>query len=88
MAILDRRVQVLFDPAIYAALEVEAAAERVSVAALIRESVNDRLNRRKVGKQEALERLFARADSHPDAGPIDWESEKRSFERETTSDLP
>lgn len=88
MVALDRRVQVLFDPSVYEALEVEAAAERVSVAALIRESVNDRLSRRKVGKLEALERLFERADSSPNGSPIDWESEKKSFESESTPDLP
>lgn len=88
MARLERRVQVLFDPAQYAALEQEAAAERQSVAAVIREAVDERLNRRRQTKQEALARLFARADEHPDPRPIDWEEEKESFERDFLRDLP
>ncbi|MCY7411533.1 MAG: ribbon-helix-helix protein, CopG family [Salinibacterium sp.] len=46
MAILERRVQVLFDPAQYAALEAEAAAQRQSVASVIREAVDERLRAR------------------------------------------
>ena len=87
MATLERRVQVLFDPAVYAALEAEAEIERQSVAAIIRDAVDARLRTRKTSKQEALERLFASGDKHP-SGPIDWESEKDSFEREYLQDLP
>ncbi len=88
MATLDRRVQVLFDPAMYAALEQEAEKERQSVGALIREAVNDRLSQRRSSKHEALDRLLSRADQLPDAGAIDWSSEKDSFEREQLRDLP
>lgn len=88
MATLDRRVQVLFDPARYAALEAEAAAERQSVAAVIREAVDERLARNNASRREALERLFARADEQPDSGPIDWAEEKESFEREYLRELP
>jgi predicted RNA-binding Zn ribbon-like protein len=81
MATLDRRVQVLFDPAQYAALEAEAVAQRQSVAAIIREAVDDKLRTRRSGQQEALARLFARADARPAGGPIDWEAEKNAFEQ-------
>ena len=86
MATRDRRVQVLFDPARYAALEAEATAERQSVAALIREAVDERVSRNKKSRREAPERLL----SHPDetGPPIDWEEEKESFEREYLKDLP
>lgn len=86
MATLERRVQVLFDPAVYAALEEEAESQRQSVAALIREAVNDRLERRRISRRDALERLLASADS--DGPPIDWDAEKESFERGYLRDLP
>ena len=82
MATLERRVQVLFDPAQYAALEAEAAAQHQSVAAVIREAVEERLNRRRSTAQEALARLWASADAHPTPGPIDWEAEKDALERD------
>lgn len=88
MATLARRVQVLFDPAQYAALEAEASAERQSVAAIIREAVDDRLRARRSTQQEALQRLFARADANPTAGPIDWDKEKDGFERDILRDIP
>lgn len=81
MATLDRRVQVLFDPAQYAALEREASATNKSVGAIVREAVSDRLRASTTDKQAALARLLARADSLPSAGPIDWEAEKDAFER-------
>lgn len=86
MATLERRVQVLFDPAMYAALEEEAEAQRQSVAAVIREAVNERLNRRRLSRLEALEGLLAAADT--DGPPIDWDAEKESFERNYLRDLP
>lgn len=88
MATLERRVQVLFDPAQYAALEAEAVAQRQSVAAVIREAVDEKLRTRRSTQQEALARLFASADTDPSLGPINWEAEKDSFEREYLRDLP
>jgi hypothetical protein len=86
MAVLDRRVQILLDPAQYAALEHEAAVQKQSVASLIREAVDERLKRSKQTKLDALERLFASADV---AGPpIVWEEVKESFERDYLRDLP
>ncbi len=81
MATLDRRVQVLFDPAQYAALEHEASLRNQSVAAVIREAVAERLRQPRATATEALARLFASADAHPTPGPIDWEAEKDEFER-------
>lgn len=88
MATLERRVQVLFDPSQYAALEAEAAERHQSVGSLIREAVDERLRTRRTSQQEALARLFARADAHPTPGPIDWEEEKDLMEREYLRDLP
>jgi len=88
MATLDRRVQVLFDPAQYAALEAEAAAQRQSVAAVIREAVGARLRARKTTQSEALDRLFASADTDSSLGPIEWEAEKDAFERDALLDIP
>lgn len=88
MATLQRRVQVLFDPAQYAALKAEAAATKQSVASVVREAVTERLRRSQRTKQEPLTRLFARADAHPGEGQIDWEGEKESFERERLNDRP
>ena len=79
-------MQVLFDPARYAALEELAAAERLSVGALIREAVDERLNRVSANRREALARLLASAEAHP-SGPIDWEVEKEQFERELPDDV-
>ena len=86
MSTLDRRVQVLFDPVQYAALEHEASLRNQSVAAVIREAVAERLREPKTSATEALERLFASGDAHPTPGPIDWEAEKDSFEREFPTD--
>lgn len=88
MPTLERRVQVLFDPAQYAALEREAAAERQSVASVIREAVDERLNRRRSDKHAALERMFARADERPESVPVNWADERASFERDSLRDLP
>lgn len=82
MSTLDRRVQVLFDPAQYAALEHEASKHNQSVAAVIREAVAERLRKPRASATEALAKLYASADAHPTPGPIDWEAEKDAFERE------
>jgi hypothetical protein len=88
MATLQRRVQILFDPIQYAALEEEAAATKQSVAAIVREAVADRLGRRKRSKREAFERLASRSEAASVPAPIDWESEKDEFERSSLADIP
>ncbi|GAB2527423.1 ribbon-helix-helix protein, CopG family [Paramicrobacterium agarici] len=78
MATLEKRVQVLFDPEQYARLEAEARAERMSVGALIREAVDDRLDRKRSDARAALEELFARADENPmpAMSAEEWEEHK------------
>ncbi|WP_168197049.1 ribbon-helix-helix protein, CopG family [Agromyces laixinhei] len=88
MATLDRRVQVLFEPEQYAALEAEAAAAHMSVGALIREAVDERLARRRRDARAALDALWARADEQPARGPIDWAAEKESMERPFLREIP
>ena len=80
MATLERRVQVLFDPAQYAALEREAAAQKQSVASIIRESVDARLRRRKLSRREAVAQLLASAEAHRGEEPVDWEREKNALD--------
>lgn len=88
MATLDRRVQILFDPAQYASLQTEAAEQKQSVAAIVREAVDERLRTRKASRQDALDRLFASGDANPSKGVIDWEAEKDALERDHLRNLP
>ena len=85
---LQRRVQILFDPVQYAALEEEAAALKQSVASIIREAVADRLDRRKRSKRDSFERLLSRSMAADVPAPIDWEKEKDEFERGALADIP
>jgi hypothetical protein len=88
MATLQRRVQILFDPAQYAALEEEAAANKQSVASIVREAVADRLDRRKRSKREAFERLLSRSAAAGVPAPKNWEKEKDEFERTSLAEIP
>jgi hypothetical protein len=81
MAVLDRRVPVLFDPERYAALERLAREERKSVGAVIRDAVDERLDRKKVTRGAAWRRLLERADARPSVPVGDWEAVKDDFER-------
>jgi hypothetical protein len=87
MATLQRRVQILFDPAQYAALEAEAAAQRQSVAALIREAVDERLRRTRQSKQAAWAALLARAEADPVPAPENWDEFKDELERDAVREL-
>ena len=87
MATLQRRVQILFDPAQYAALEAEAAAQRQSVAALIREAVDERLRRTRQSKQASWAALLARAEADPVPAPENWDDFKDELERDAVRDL-
>lgn len=75
MATLERRVQVLFDEELYERLLAEATAERMSVGAYIRLSVEGQLDRRRSEALAALKRLWASADANPQPDE-DWESIK------------
>jgi hypothetical protein len=83
MSTLERRVQVLFDPAEYDQLEALAQHERRSVGAIIRESVRRTLSTPTATRQAALARLFARAETTPRQPVGDWNQVKASFERES-----
>ena len=85
--VLQRRVQVLFDPDQYAALEAEAAAKRMSVGALVREAVNDRLRRSVVDKRAAWAALMARAEADPVAVPENWDDFKDEIDRDILREL-
>ena len=87
MATLQRRVQILFDPGQYAALEAEAAAQRQSVAALIREAVDERLRRTRQSKQAAWAALLARAEADPVPAPENWDDFKDELERDAVREL-
>lgn len=78
MATLEKRVQVLFDPAQYERIAAEARSLRVSVGALIRETMDERLARRRADAQAALQQLWERADANPGPSysPEQWETEK------------
>lgn len=87
MATLQRRVQVLFDPDQYAALEAAATAERMSVGALVREAVSDRLRRRVVDKRAAWTALMARAEADPVPVPANWDDFKDEIDRDILREL-
>lgn len=78
MATLEKRVQVLFSAEQYSRLEVEAAAQRMSVGAYIREAVDNHLDRKRADARAALERLFERADRNPIPAPTpeEWDRMK------------
>jgi hypothetical protein len=87
MATLEKRVQVLFEEEMYIDLQAEAAARRMSVGAFIREAVEERLERRRMTAEEALEKFFASGDRHP-SGPINWEEEKDLMDEEILRRAP
>ena len=82
MSVLNRRVQVLFDPGEYALLEAEARRRHRSVGALVRESVRHGLSQHADEKRATLARLLERADSSPGSPVGDWKEVKDGFERE------
>ncbi|MDR0593965.1 MAG: hypothetical protein LBG60_12055 [Bifidobacteriaceae bacterium] len=85
MAVLERRVQVLFDPDRYRLLETMAKRTGSSVGALVRNAVDAMVEARladdRSARLAALERLWASGDAAPHPAPTDWEAVKDSFER-------
>jgi len=79
MPTLQRRVQVLFDPDKYSALESLARSQKRSVGSVVREAVDDRLQRLTKDRMAAFERLLASARSE-EGVEEDWETIKASFE--------
>src|SRR5664279_1780022 len=86
MSVLDRRVQILLDPAQYAQLEREAARTGQSVAAVIRESISDRLTSGLASRSAAAERLLSSADPGDPPGE-DWTEVKAAMEQELIGKL-
>jgi hypothetical protein len=76
MATLERRVQVLFDPAQYEKLERLASEEGTSVAAIVREAVGQRLSARRPDRRAALDRLVARNAATPAMTLDEWRRAK------------
>lgn len=79
MSVLDRRVQLLLDPAQYERLEHEALRTGQSVAAVIRSAVADRLASSDAPKAAAARRLIESADSGQPGE--DWADAKAAIEQ-------
>ncbi len=78
---MERRVQLLLDPAQYAQVEVIAEREGKSVSAVIREAIGQRLTRNGDLRAVAAARLLSSTDEG-EAAPIDWQVEKEAMERQ------
>ncbi|HEX4430468.1 MAG TPA: ribbon-helix-helix protein, CopG family [Frankiaceae bacterium] len=87
MSTLERRVQILLDPAQYEAVEREAARTGQSAAAVIREAIAARLASTSATRAAAAKRLIASADPATEAGE-DWSDSKSAMEGELASRLP
>jgi predicted transcriptional regulator len=87
MAVLDRRVQILFDPAQYEALEQLARSEHRSVAAIVRETVDQRLLSRRTARRAAFDRMIASAREQDQAPMGEWDEVKANFERDHLAGL-
>jgi len=81
MAVLERRLQVLFSEAQYQALAAYAHKLRKPIGAVVRESVQDTLRHPRRDSRAALESLFASWDAAPGESMGDWDDVKASFER-------
>ena len=86
MSTLERRVQILLDPKQYAQLEREAVRTGQSVAAIIRESIADRLAGSRSSRSAAARRLLLSADS-VDSPEDDWSMTKSALEQELIGKL-
>jgi Ribbon-helix-helix protein, copG family len=84
---LDRRVQILIDPAQYEQIEREAARTHQSVAAVIRDAIAARLSASDLVRETAAARLLASADSVNSAGE-DWLDAKEALSASLASKLP
>lgn len=85
MATLEKRVQVLFDPERYAALEAEARIRGMSAGALIRMAIDQLLDHQREDARHGLRDMFANAaeDAKRNSyAPIDWDESKAAYERE------
>ncbi len=87
MPTLDRRVQILLEPAQYEEVEREAARTGQSVAAVIRDAIGARLASGVAARAAAAERLLASADSDTERGE-GWSDSKAALAGQLVSKLP
>ncbi|MGM7698868.1 hypothetical protein [Microbacterium sp. A84] len=91
MATLEKRVQVLFSAEQYAQLEADAAADRMSMGAYIRQALDGWRDRKRSDALAALERLFERADRNPMPAMTqeEWQLHKEDLlDRPSLRDIP
>lgn len=85
MATLEKRVQVLFDPEQYKAVEAIARDRGTSVGAFIREAVQSRVDSDRNQRRAILEELFAQADADAAENhypPFSWQEARVAYEHE------
>ncbi|MDR1394440.1 MAG: type II toxin-antitoxin system VapB family antitoxin [Bifidobacteriaceae bacterium] len=82
IAVLERRLQILIDPERGEMLERLARSQGKSVAAVVREAVDEKLTRVGSGRRAAVERLLRRAEASNETPSEDWPVIKASIERE------
>jgi len=87
MAVLERRVPVLFSDDQYQALAAYAHDACQTIGAVIRESVMATLQRPRHDSRATLDSLLASWDAAPSAPMDDWNDVKASFERPLLSDI-
>ena len=79
MNMLDRRLQVLIDPALWERLESEAERRAVSIGMLVREAIEERYPRSIEERRAALEAVLqAPTMEVPEPGALLREREARS----------
>lgn len=81
MATLERRLQILLDEDRYTKIADEAARTGRSVAAIIREAIDARLDADEHRRRAAARRLLSYVNSNPTPEP-DWSETKDAMERD------
>ncbi len=87
MSTLERRVQILLDPAQYEEVEQEASRTGQSVAAVIRDAIAVRLAGGRAARAAAAQRLLASADPDTEHGE-EWTDSKSALVNALGSRLP
>lgn len=82
MSVLDRRVQLLLDKERYAALERVAQQSGRSVAAVVRDAIDEALDHGQAARQAAVRSFLASVEQPPDEPAEDWAVSKRAIEGE------
>lgn len=76
----------IFEPGEYQRLEAYARREKVSVGAVVRDSVRHTLGDSVTDRLARVDRMFSRADENP--APVgDWANVKHGFERNSLMDI-